>query len=64
MTQCYVSLLRSALLSDLSGVRGGVGAGARRAVFDRDNKCYHECEAEEYGGNILQTDRHKGVMDG
>lgn len=29
----------------------------------RDNKCYHECEAEEYGGNILQTDRHKRVMD-
>lgn len=30
-------------------------------LFDRDNKCYHECEAQEYEGNILQTD--KGVMD-
>lgn len=38
--------------------------GPAAPLSDRDNKCYHECEAEEYGGNILQTDRHKSVMDG
>lgn len=37
--------------------------GPAAPLFDRHNKCYHEREAEEYGGNILQTDRLKGVMD-
>lgn len=38
--------------------------GPAAPLFDRDNKCYHECEAEEHGGKVLQTDRQKGGMDG